>query len=285
MIENESISTMSKPITKEKDWAKLHIKLQGLLAGYLDGELTEQENSIIEAHLIGCQDCRNDLERQKILVHHMKQIPIETLPIDICEKIQLDVLKENKIKEKEPKIFISLKTKIQNQIIILFKFLFSKQTLTLASGWVVAILIAYFPFSTINQVDQEVSSIPMINDALEQYEQLQNKDMPTTLIDIQTPAKWKNSRKLASWMTEIGGSPAQAFAVRYKNHVILQYKIDQTVFFRNAKVRQAIAKNGWYQDQNSVADILLLPQDNSGLIIVGPKHFLPKKELISVSSI
>lgn len=288
MTEIDTDNIMTKSIDKKKYWAKLHVELQDLLAGYLDGELTEQEVSLIEAHLVGCQDCRDDLERQKSLTHHVNKMPIENLTIDIFEKVQQDILKEHNTKKSESKVAISLIAKIKQYIISFFHLYYSKNKLIMASGWLVtAMLLIYLPFNTIdiNKIDQSISSIPMIDDALEQYYLLQNQDIPTTLLDIDIPAKWENTSKLASWSTEIGGLPAQAFAVRYKNQIILQYKIDQSVFFRNAKVRKAIAQNGWYEDLNTLADILLLPQGDSGLIIVGPKNFLPKREFINVNSI
>jgi hypothetical protein len=294
MTENDTANTLNQSTTqsstqsinKKEYWEELHIELQDLLAGYLDEELTAQEILLIEAHLVGCQHCRDDLERQQTLVHHVKQMPIENLTIDMYEKIQQDVSTENKAKENEPKIFFSLKTKVQNYVINFLRLSFSQQKFITVSGWLVtAMLLIYLPANTIDNKGQTTSSIPMITDALEQYHQLQSQDMPTTLIDTGTPATWENTSKLASWSTEIGGSPAQVFAVRYKDQIVLQYKVDQSVFFRNAKVRQAIAKNGWYQDQSATADILVLPKENSGLIIVGPKHLLPKREQIRISSI
>ncbi|MGV2873819.1 zf-HC2 domain-containing protein [Colwellia sp. E150_009] len=286
MTEIDTDNIMTKSINEKIYWEKLHVELQDLLAGYLDDELTEQEVLLIEAHLVGCQDCRDDLERQRSLAHHVNKMPIEKLTIDIFEKIQQDVLIEHNTKRNESTVSISLISKIKKYIVSFFHLYYSKNKLIMVSGWLVtAMLLIYLPFNTLNKIDQPISSIPMIDDALEQYYLLQNQDIPTTLIDIDIPAKWENSSKLASWSTEIGGLPAQAFAVRYKNQIILQYKIDQIVFFRNAKVRKSIAKNGWYQELNTLADILLLPQGDSGLIIVGPKNFLPKREFISVNSI
>jgi hypothetical protein len=283
MIENNTANPTTQLMNKEEYWAELHLELQDLLAGYLDGELTAQEISLVEAHLVGCQHCRNDLERQKALALYVEQIPIEISTIDLYEKTHQKILKENNAEGSKTKILASLITEIKSHIINLIRFPFSKQRFITASGWLVtAMLLIYLPFNTATKKNQETSSIPMIADALEQYYQLQSKDIPTTLNGINMPAKWKNISKLASWSTEIGGAPAQVFAVRYKDQIILQYKINESVFFRNAKVRQAIAKDGWYQDQSTMADILLLPKKGSGLIIVGPKSVLPKRELIFI---
>ena len=60
--------------------------------------------------------------------------------------------------------------------------------------------------------------------------------------DLSPPMQWANGRVLARWTTRVGGEPAEAYAVRLGNSLIVQYQISERVFFRNPDVRQAVLK-------------------------------------------
>jgi anti-sigma factor RsiW len=53
-----------------------------LLAGALDGELTEAERVSLDAHLRGCERCREALAREQALVLRLEGLPVGVLERD-----------------------------------------------------------------------------------------------------------------------------------------------------------------------------------------------------------
>jgi len=67
------------------DLQALHLHLQDLLAGYADGELTAEEQRLVEAHLAGCEACRQDLARQRLL--HQRLVRIPPPPVELAGEL------------------------------------------------------------------------------------------------------------------------------------------------------------------------------------------------------
>jgi hypothetical protein len=63
-------------------------KLLGSLSDYVDGELGEELCSMIETHMMDCEDCRIvvDTLRKTVDIYHMTS-EVETLPGDIKERL------------------------------------------------------------------------------------------------------------------------------------------------------------------------------------------------------
>lgn len=57
-----------------------HGRLRTLLSVYIDGQVSEAEASRIEAHLVGCQECRWELESLRSTVDLLKGLPELALP-------------------------------------------------------------------------------------------------------------------------------------------------------------------------------------------------------------
>lgn len=89
------------------------------------------------------------------------------------------------------------------------------------------------------------------------------------------PLPWANSRVLATWMTRVGGEPAQAYAIRQGNSLVIQYRISERVFFRNPDVRQAVARAGDFRTRADQLEVLGLPMEDSGLLVVAPAGNMP----------
>ncbi len=57
-----------------------HGRLRTLLSVYIDGQVSEAEASRLEAHLVGCQECRWELESLRSTVDLLKGLPELALP-------------------------------------------------------------------------------------------------------------------------------------------------------------------------------------------------------------
>ena len=69
---------------------------------YLDNELTEEEKTEFENHILECEDCRNELEKIKRIGEELNSIPMEELPEGYCKKLHMK-LKEARPEEKKSK--------------------------------------------------------------------------------------------------------------------------------------------------------------------------------------
>jgi len=258
---------------------ELHETLQDLLAGYVDNELDDEQTTLVEAHLIGCKACRNDLQRQQALSHCLESMPGARLPGSAHQKI--DTALESAAVEKVPSVTLPfwlsstitfLKSRVLN---------FRLASLVGASGWGVALLLAIIIIEP-HFNNASTRSIPMIQDALAEYYEMESKVLPasdtTNKAIIKAPLSWPNAQLLSSWETRIAGAPAQVFALRSGHNIIFQYQVSEAVFFRNPVVRKAISKTGSYAVRDNKTDVLAIPFTDSGVLVVGATDSLPKPE-------
>jgi anti-sigma factor RsiW len=55
------------------------------ISGYLDGELDGSERRRAEAHIAGCEVCRQDLEDMVMIRARLRSLPMLELPTDLTE--------------------------------------------------------------------------------------------------------------------------------------------------------------------------------------------------------
>jgi predicted anti-sigma-YlaC factor YlaD len=70
-----------------------------LLSAYFDGELTEEESSLVKKHLDNCPDCNNDLCNIKTASNYLKNLDKNTFPSlnDIASIVVNRIFNENKL--------------------------------------------------------------------------------------------------------------------------------------------------------------------------------------------
>jgi len=258
-------------------WIELHENLQDMLAGYIDNELENEQIMLVEAHLIGCEACRNDLGRQQALSQRLESIPssrISSLANQKIDKALEDAALENVLSRQQPLWLSSSLSFIKRRLPNL-----SLTSILGVSGWGVAMLLAVIIFSPQFKV-HTTSTIPMIQDALTEYYEMEGKALPVTdthnIGTVKPPLTWPNTQLLATWATRIAGAPAQVFALRSGHNIIFQYQINAAVFFRNPVVRKAISKKGSYAMRDNKTDVLAFPLTNSGVLVVGAADSLPE---------
>ena len=130
------------------------------------------------------------------------------------------------------------------------------------------------------------SQIPMVNDVLADYQRVVGNDLrtPSDDADLSPPMQWANGRVLARWTTRVGGEPAEAYAVRLGNSLIVQYQISERVFFRNPDVRQAVARAGDFRTRDNELEVIGLPMRASGLLVVAPSGNVPPIDKSAMSA-
>jgi len=270
---------MSDPSETDTDrWARLHTQLQDLLAGYADAALDRQQNDIVEAHLAGCAACRRDVARQQALSRRLHSMPVAPLSADLHER--LDQALGNAPPAPGLQAWLQ---RTGNLFRIRGQFLaFDSHTLAWVSGWGLALVLAIMMVApTLKSGDD--SDIPMVRDVLAEYRLMSNTALPEAgnTATAEPPVSWPNARLLATWKTRVGGAPAQAFAVRNGHSIVFQYRVDETVFFRNPVVRQAVAQNGDFRIRADNMEVLAVPLKDAGVLVVGPADSLPAYQQLS----
>lgn len=252
-------------------WAKLHCQLQDKLAGYVDGELDAKQHMIIEAHLAGCNACRADVKRQQILQQRLRNLSQISFPVS--QDTMFDDMIDKALQARPHRVhgmFAAVRSIGQRIARV-------REPLLLGSGWAVALLITVVMFMSDYSGQAGKTSIPMVNDVVAEYRniELDNHRQNNLSGSHSLPVSWSGSRVLATWKTQVGGAPAQAYAVRSGRYLLFQYRVDERVFYRNSQVRDAVAREGHFDLRTDQLDVMALPDASSGVLLVGPADSLP----------
>lgn len=256
-------------------WSVLHANLQDLLAGYADEMLPPDQIAVVEAHLTCCEACRNDVARQRTLSRRLSGMPAARMSVELTRRIDQALADAAPTQRPLHRRLLFSPDWLRHR---------SRSWFALASGWLVALVLAVVMLTSAWKAGIH-DQIPMIHDAVAQYRQMAAQTLPSAadMVDVQPPANWPDARLLATWHTDIGGAPAQAFAMRSGHSVVIQYRIDEAVFFRNPAVRAAVAKSGMFQTHEGGTEILALPASDAGVLLVGPTASLPTRKQLRLN--
>lgn len=246
---------------------ELHLRLQDLLAGYVDGELDPEETRLVEAHLAGCEACRQDVQRQHLLHQRLSRIPPS--PDSAAG------LDESGDKLAGPSRRAAGRPTFHGRRVA--------RRLWQHGGWAAAILLALLLVSRPGP-QESPAAVPMVRDVLAEYQQVSRTRLPSPVPPLPgdeeaVPLPWPGTRVLSRWPTRVGGAPAEAYALRKGNRILLQFRVDDEVFFRNPEVRAALARQGRYSVRNGDLVVLALPLERGGVLLVGPAESLPERHL------
>ncbi len=265
----------------DKQWQALHHQLQDSLAGYVDDELDEQERAQVEAHLAGCEACRLDLAHQQLLGQRLQQVPLTGMSVNMHQRLDHAIVAETQTSRHRW-------WQVQG-----WQRLFhwpgrgklSAPLLAASSGWAVALMMLLVLLSPELKTTSSATSIPMVQDVLAQYQLYHRTALPVSSSGStrQAPANWPGSHVLASWQTSIGGAPAQGYALRNGDSIILQFRVDESVFFHNPTVRQSVAREGKFITRQQDLAVLGIPLKKSGLLMVGPANKIPPADKLRLN--
>jgi len=262
---------------------ELHIQLQDLLAGYADDMLDEIEKDRVEAHLAGCEACRLDVVRQKLLNQRLSDMPLTRMSTELHQRLDQVITDEASasIEYARQVQKFSFKNAIFNGLGI-----FKKPMFAITSGWGVALLLLVVMLLPSLKM-LAGSQVPMVHDVLAEYRHFSHIKLPLSddASELTSPASWPNSRVISRWKTKIGGASADAFAVRNGDSVVFQFRVNEKVFFNNPKVRDAILNKGLYQESEENLKVMAMPLKDGGLLIVGPYNKLPNPKKLKLNEV
>jgi hypothetical protein len=266
-------------IADTKHLQDLHLQLQDLLAGYIDNMLDDRQVEIIEAHLSGCEACRQDVKRQQLLHKRLDELPIKRMPAQLHQQLD-DALMADSLNN------IESSTKVKRSYLPTFSMPQNLQALLWSfSGWGLALTLALVIFlPTLNLPHH--NAIPMVADVLAEYSNLNKTPFPKLAKNLNSPApaSWPSAHIISSWETQIGGDPATAYAVRNGDNIVFQYYVTEKVFFRNHDVRIEVANTGNYQFKTGKLTVLALPLKEAGLLLVSTAKGMPSTDKIILNT-
>lgn len=74
---------------------------------------------------------------------------------------------------------------------------------------------------------------------------------------------------VAAWVVPMRGTLAAALAYRVDHHIVVQYVVRRSLFFRQPQVRRAVRHGGLYRAQAGHIAVIAWPGAHSGQLMVG----------------
>ncbi len=166
----------------------------------------------------------------------------------------------------------------------------SRQTLVRWSGWAVAaglilVLMSGGPPAPADMAVRERvagagrPAIPMVQGMVADYAARLARRLPgderglSAVIDsvpfAVQPLSGAGTQVIGAWTTIVRGEPAAVIAYRWKDRVVVQYVVSDSLFFHHPDVRSAVATRGLYSTKSGALGIVGWPGAGSGSVVVG----------------
>lgn len=248
-------------------YAQRHHELIDQLDAYIDHELGDEESARVEAHLSGCARCQRALQLHRALRDTLAGAPVARAPDSLRKRLLMQLEAEQ---APPPRGASAARRRPRLRS-------FAQPWL----GWAVAAgLAAVLLVHGFWTGPRPLQQIPMIEAALADYQQHLNRELPPAglqqLAAIERTVAFKvqpmpalRHQLIGAWRTRIRGEPAVALAYHYGNHVLVQYVVSRSLFFRQPRVREAVARNGQFDTTSHGISVLAWAQSDSGSLLIG----------------
>ena len=270
-------NALSSRVTPAEEAAResRHEVLRELLGAYADRELPPETVAQIDAHLVGCGECRRGLEvhdalRSRLAVER-PAAPSPALRARIAAAIDA---------APPPVVVAAPDARAET----------SRRVVWLAvAGWITAFALAIALAVQVGVVGPRatgaramtapVSEVPLLGGIVEDYARVSGGDLPGRARDLSAvraavsfpiePLRAPDLRLLAAWTTNVRGEPAAVLAYRLRDHLVVQYLVAEDAFFRHPAVRSAVADRHLLTAAERGRHIAAWPGTTTGTILVG----------------
>jgi anti-sigma factor RsiW len=262
--------------TEEAVRESRHQVLRELLGAYADRELPPETVAQIDAHLIGCERCRRELDVHDAIRGRLATVPLVAASPSLRERISaaLDAVPAPEVAVQQPVDQIATERRI---------------TWLAAAGWVIALVLTLVLATRIDvvrptsaattEIGAPVRSVPLLNGILQDYARVSEGDLPGRARDLSTvraalsfpiePLRAPNLRLLAAWTADIRGEPAAVLAYRLDDRLVVQYIVAEDAFFRHQAIRSAVADRHLLTATDGAKSIVAWPEPATGTVLVG----------------
>jgi anti-sigma factor RsiW len=263
-----------------------HEALVDLLAAYADEELAEDSRREVENHLADCELCRRELRTQVALrARLLAERPTEPRPAVTPRLLaHLRAVTGTPVAARAPSGNDSWSQRLRS--------LRTPRAALTWSGWLVAASLALVVYQrprpaapgmsmamgNVKVPPPDVVPEPLAGAALQDFQRLTASTLPvgTALPSVQADVPFSvpylrsaHMRLIASWATDIEGERVAVLAYRCHNRLVVQYVVSERAFFRQPRLRHAIASSGLYAAGFGKVNAIAWPDVDSGSFLVG----------------
>jgi len=254
-----------------------HQVLIELLGAYADRELPPETASQIDAHLVGCARCRNELAVHQAVRMRLGVAPPVAASPALRERIAAAIA--------AAPVPAAEKTAARDSTIwrrhpALLAVIMAVLTVVAAIGiraWRSDVDVT--PPPNVARLSVPAASVPLLNDALVDYRRVTAGDLPGRSRDLDLvrgavpfpidPLRVNGVRLLAAWTTDLGGEAAAVLAYRWNDRIVLQYLVPESRFFRHPAVRAAVTGNRLLVANANAQGLVAWPTQEAGAILIG----------------
>ena len=251
-----------------------HEVLRELLGAYADGELPPETVAQIDAHLVGCGECRRGLEVHEALRTRLAAerpaAPSPALRARIASAI--DAIPAPVVAPAPPQ-----RADARSRLVWLA-----------VSGWFTALLLAATLIvqrgelraaTGARAVAAPVGDVPLLGGVVEDYMRVSRGVLPGRARDLSAvraavsfpiePLRVPELRLIAAWTTTVDGEPAAVLAYRLRDRLVVQYLVAEDAFFRHPAVRAAVADRHLLTAVDDTRALVAWPGTATGTVLVG----------------
>ena len=256
-----------------------------LLAAYADDELPPETRREVEAHLAECGRCVQELRVQAALSLRLREGESALEPSDTLRRLEAYVAQLGRGASAQRASAVDIGSG-KGPVL--------RHPLLGWSGWLVAASLAAIwalgsrgpsgqgmAGTSMGRLDSvSVDSVPesIADAALHDFKRVAGAALPEgpelAAVESQVPFSVPaltapHMRLIGAWTTLIDGVPAAALAYRCHDRLVVQYVVPEHIFFRPARVRQAIAASGLYAAGEGKVHAVGWPGRDNGSFLVG----------------
>jgi len=252
-----------------------HEVLRELLGAYADRELPPETMAQIEAHLVGCAECRSGLEVHDAvrsrLAAERPAAPSPALRARIAAAIDA-VPAPVLVSAPAPRT-------VGHRSIVWLAI----------AGWVAAVVLAIAlvvqtPASprrvaATRAIAAPVQQVALLGGIVDDYARVSRGVLPGRARDLSAvraavsfpiePLRGPDLRLLGAWTTDVRGEPAAVLAYRLRDHLVVQYLVAEDAFFRHPAVRAAVADRHLLTAADGARALVAWPGTSTGTVLVG----------------
>jgi hypothetical protein len=255
-----------------------HEVLRELLGAYADRELPPETMAQIDAHLVGCGECRRALEVHATLGARLAVVPIVAASPAFRARIAAAI-------DAAPAPVLAPVPDVAPRVARP-----PRLAWLAATGWAVALTLAFVLLaeraglqplrSETRRIAAPVASVPLLSGVAEDFARVSHGELPGRARDLSAvraavpfpiePLRAPNLRLLAAWTAQVRGEPAAVLAYRLDDRLVVQYLFAEDAFFKHPAVRAAVADHHLLEAASGGRAIVAWPEASStGTVLIG----------------
>ena len=242
-----------------------HARLQELVAGFADGELSPDQSGAIQEHLRTCARCRREL----------------TLQQSVSRALARDLPRE----DGAPLQQRLASARLRRQVEQIGPPAPAKRALPWSRRWApraaAALVLIGAAGGTMVLRDRRghgssaIAEIPVVRDAVSDCRRAMARNFPrkADLRGLEQgfdfPIRPLDAELFSTWKTTLAGAPAAGLAYRWRGTVVVQYVIRAEVIRQQPQVDESVRRTGFYAASDQGQGILAFVAGGSGTLLVG----------------